>query len=291
MARDHDHNGDESITRRAYLGAGLAVAATASIASSALAQEGYEVTLTLVDEDGETVTDAGGTMVLFGTEAEIIQGEQDFEDGQNTYTVFEEGDYSYNVYDLDGYEQVSDEQEDVTFTVEGDTEVDIELRETEDDGGDEESDDDGPEGCTITFTLVDEDGETIDDAGGSVTLIGTEGEIIDGDDESFGGDGQATATVYTEGEYSYNVSGVEGYEEANPDDVFFDVEGDTDVEIEMQETDGDGEDEDDTDEDMDEDDECPKDDENERENADDDCPEDEKDGSSRSDAPDDEDCP
>lgn len=153
---------DGTHRRRTILKTGL-VAATgvAGLSTVSFAQNNensdYVITLTAVDQDGNPLQ--GKATVIGSADGNIIGERELDEDGQATWEVNQEGEYSYNVYDVAGYEEAST---DTSFEVDGDTDITAEM-EKEDQQVDEES--------TITVTVLDEEtGEPIE--GATVELVG-----------------------------------------------------------------------------------------------------------------------
>ncbi len=86
----------------------------------------HTITISVVDQDGAPVTD--GAVALMGPDAGILGDQEIDENGQVQFTVREEGTYSYNVYDADGYEEVADDQ---SFDVNDDVDLTVELEATQ----------------------------------------------------------------------------------------------------------------------------------------------------------------
>jgi hypothetical protein len=163
--------------RRTILKTGL-VAATgvAGLSTASFAQNNdnsdYVITLTAVDQDGNPLQ--GKATIIGSADGDIIGERELDEDGQATWEVSQEGEYSYNVYDISGYEEAS---ADTSFEVDGDTDITAEM-ETEDSQGDEED--------TVTVTVRDENDDPVGDANVSVVVSDGGDEVASGDTDSDG---------------------------------------------------------------------------------------------------------
>lgn len=83
---------------------------------------GHDITITVVDQDENPVQ---GKITLFGPDAGIVGERELDENGQAMWEVFEDGEYTYNIYEVTGYEPVSD---DSSFEVTEDTELTVEMQ-------------------------------------------------------------------------------------------------------------------------------------------------------------------
>ncbi|WP_066381072.1 carboxypeptidase-like regulatory domain-containing protein [Halalkalicoccus paucihalophilus] len=196
---------------------GVAGLSTASFAQNN-ENSNYVITLTAVDQDGNPLQ--GKATVIGSADGDIIGERELDEDGQATWEVSQEGEYSYNVYDIPGYEEAS---EDTSFEVDGDTDITAEM-ETEDSQADDEN--------TITVTVRDENDDPVGDANVSVV-------VSDGGDEIASGDTDSDGTV------SFDIESGEYDVIVNHDDVIGPAstsvtvdDGDTDVSVTLDTTNG-----------------------------------------------------
>lgn len=220
---------DGTQRRRTILKSGLlAATGIAGLSTATFAQDGegpddHVITLTVVDEDGAPLQ---GKATVMGPDAGI-RGERELdEDGQATWEVTEKGEYSYHVYEVDGYELASD---DTSFVVDGDTKVTAEMR-REDRQVDEEN--------TITVTVLDEEtGEPIE--GATVELVGAlPGPAESLDEGETNSDGVYETSVPAV-RHEVFVDLAEGY---YANDTTADLgEGDAEVTVELTPEDGDDE--------------------------------------------------
>ena len=98
----------------------------------------HEFTLTVVDPDGNPVSD--GSVTIFGPDAGIIRDLELDENGEVTTSLVEGGGpYAYHVYDVEGYELPDDV--DTSFELSDDTTETVELRSVDE----EEESEEGPE--------------------------------------------------------------------------------------------------------------------------------------------------
>lgn len=114
---------------------GIAALSTAGVAQDEEDSGGHDVTITVVDQDENPVQ---GKITLLGPDAGIVGERELDENGQAIWDVFEDGEYTYNIYEVTGYEPVSD---DSSFEVTEDTELTVEMQAIDEKDDDDEPDD------------------------------------------------------------------------------------------------------------------------------------------------------
>ncbi|ADJ14570.1 FixH family protein [Halalkalicoccus jeotgali] len=215
-----DSESDGTHHRRTVLKAGLvATTGVAGLSTAGFAQndgssEDHVITLTVVDQDGNPLQ--GEVAIFEGNHGDIVDDRELDENGQATWEVSREGQYSYD-YIRSGYEMVS---EDTTFEVDGGTEVTVEMRKEDWEVGDN----------TITVTALDEEtGKPVE--GARVELVGGlpgPAESVDRGETNAEGVYEATVPAVMQ---AVSVDLVDGY---YGDSALVDLsEGDAEVTIEL----------------------------------------------------------
>lgn len=138
----------------------------------------HEFTLTVVDPDGNAVSD--GSVTIFDSGAGIIRDLELDENGEVTTTLVEGGPYSYYVYDVEGYELPDDV--DTSFELTDDTTETVELQPVDEGEESEQGEDDEAEDESGTEDDAD-DGD--DDSDGTDDSDGSGGSDDDLDCEDF----------------------------------------------------------------------------------------------------------